>query len=81
MNEKDLQIILGRLNGLHASVLTIARALPPAVASEAAQKLQVASERVNADALASPIAEATVNEMERVMREFVFVLKAAAQDH
>lgn len=78
--EAELLLILGRVNGLHAAITVIARTLPPDVASEAARQLGEASERIHSDALASPVPDATVDEMRRVIEQLRFVLQAAAQD-
>lgn len=80
MNEalmKDLHLMLGRLNGLHAALVVIAGSLPPDAARAAAQKLRQSTEQVHADALALPIADLQVHEMHRVMQEMTGVLEAA----
>ncbi len=82
MNENlmnDLNLMLGRLNGLHAAVLTIARTLPAEQAQTAAAAMRDASEKVHSDALASPVSDTQINEMHRVMSEIAVVLQHAAQ--
>ena len=75
----DLHLMLGRINGLHAVVLNIARTLPPSQATEAAKALRSASEAIQADALATPTSDLQINEMARVMDEAARVLDAAAK--
>lgn len=82
MNEelmKDLHLMLGRLNGVHAALTVIAGSLPPAIAQAAASKLREGAERVHADALALPIADLQIQEMHRVMGELTMVLETAGQ--
>lgn len=79
MND-DLHVMLGRLDALHAVVLTIARSLPPEVAQQSADALQVASERVQADALASPKSDTQLAAMAEVLTGALHVLRSAAQD-
>lgn len=84
MNEetlKELQVVVGRLNAVHAGLCVIARALPAPVAQEAAKQMQAATERVHADALALPIPDAQVHEMHRVLEELTRILTAASQPH
>lgn len=84
MNENlmnDLHLMLGRLNGLHAAVLTIARTLPAAQAATAAAAMQEGAERVHSDALASPVSDVQITEMRRVLMEVTSVLQQAARDH
>lgn len=70
----NVEIILGRLNALHAAVHTLVRlnGQPP---STVATAMSDAAQRVVADALASPIPERMSREMQRVLEE----LSAAAQ--
>lgn len=80
MNEElmnDLQLMLGRLDGVHAALAVIAGSLPPDAARAAAAKLRAGSEPVIADALASPIADTRLQEMQRVMAELLMVLETA----
>lgn len=82
MNEellKDLNLMLGRLNGLHAAVAVIAGSLPAAAAQAAASKLREGAERAHADALALPVADIQIQEMLRVMRGLTMVLETANQ--
>ena len=75
----ELHTIIGRVNGLHAFCLTLAGAQPPATASIAATNLRSAMLRVEADAVASPIPDAHLNEMMRVMEQLHSVLHLASQ--
>jgi hypothetical protein len=76
--EANVAIMLGRLNGMHAVVLTVLREMPKPVASAAARALGVARQKVEADAVASPIPEATLHEMLAVIDQARQVLSAAA---
>jgi hypothetical protein len=73
----NLAITVGRLNAIHTAVLVIARALPREVASEAHARLAQASEAVTADALATPVPDALLEETQRVLAEVVRVLQHA----
>lgn len=82
MNEelmKDLQLMLGRLHGVHAALCVIAGSLPTTTAQAAAAQLRRGTEQVHADALASPVADVQIQEMHRVMRELTMVLETAGQ--
>lgn len=83
MNEnliEDLHLMLGRLNGLHAAILTIARTIPAEQAKVAASAIEGAAERVHADALASPVSDLQITEMRRVLMEIASVLQQAARN-
>ena len=77
----ELHVVIGRVNALHAFCAVIARSLPPTVAAIAEANLKDAHARVEADALASPIAEPHLQEMTRVLSELQHVLHAATQSH
>ncbi len=79
--EDEMALMLGRINGVHAACVVIARHLPAAVAAAAAQDMRRASEAVTADALALPIADLTRHEMERVMLEVAMILESAAHQN
>ena len=82
MNEelmRELHLVLGRLNGVHAALVVIAGSLPPSAALAAAAQLREGTERVHADALALPLADVQISEMHRVMRELTMVLETAGQ--
>lgn len=76
---RDLQLMLGRINAIHAAVVVIAGSLPAATAQAAATKLREGTERVHSDALASPVPDAVIQEMHRVMLELTMVLETANQ--
>lgn len=76
----ELHTIIGRVNGLHAFCLTLARSLPPATASVVATNLQNGFLRVEADAVASPVPDAHLHELTRVLEQLHSVLLLAAQD-
>lgn len=76
---KDLNLMLGRLNAVHAAICVICGSLPQSVAQVAAPKMRESTERVHADALALPIADGQVQEMHRVMAELTTLLESAAQ--
>ena len=77
--EKNLNITLGRVNGLHSLLYTIARELPPEVAAKCAESAEAAKEKIIADRVAAPVPDDMINEMNRVVAEGIFVLKAAAK--
>jgi hypothetical protein len=77
--EEALAITKGRVDGMHALLLTIARHLPPQIAAECAKQVEVAAERITADLLALPLPNATVEEVKRVMAQGAEVLKHAAK--
>ena len=77
----DLHIVMGRVNALHMFCCVIARSLPPSIAAVAKTNLRDAYQRVEADAIASPLQEAQLQELLRVTSELQRVLHAAAQDH
>lgn len=82
MNEeltKDLHLMLGRINGMHAALCVIAGSLPLSAAQAAAGQLRTGAERIHADALASPVADVQIQEMHRVMLELTMVLETAGQ--
>ncbi|MBC3906231.1 hypothetical protein [Undibacterium umbellatum] len=76
----DLQFTIGRVNGIHMLLLTIARALPHDVAAACVNELTLSVERAEADLLALPIADIAIQENIRVVREGIFVLSKAAQE-
>lgn len=75
----NMEIILGRLNALHVAVHTLVRTSgkTPAAMSSA---LSDAVQRVEADAVALPLPERTVEEMQRVLGELVQAARAASID-
>lgn len=75
----ELHTIIGRLNGLHTFCLALARSLPTATAEVVATNLQAALQRVEADAVASPIPENHLNELVRVLEQFDNVLRHCAE--
>ncbi len=75
----ELAVMLGRINALHEGLYVIARHLPQTVAMDAADDLRRAGEAVDADALASPVADVTLDEHQRVRRELVLILEAAVR--
>ena len=77
--EANLNICMGRLNALHAFCLALARSMPTATAAAIAPAIQQAFARVEADATASPLPDALVNEMSRVLGELSALVALAAQ--
>ena len=75
----DLNVVIGRVNALHTFCAVIARSLPPSIAAVAETNLRNAYQRVEADAVASPLPEAHLQELQRVTSELQRVLHAAAQ--
>jgi len=77
--EKNLNIMLGRVNGLHSLLYTIARELPPEIAVKCVEAAEAAEEKLIADSVAAPVPDDMIDEMNRVVAEGIFVLKAAAE--
>ena len=75
----NLHTVIGRVNALHTFCAVIARSLPASLAEVAASNLQSAYQRVEADAVASPLPEPHLQELLRVTSELHNVLVAASQ--
>jgi hypothetical protein len=75
----NLHNVMGRVNALHTFCVVIARSLPPEIATVAATNLSNAYKRVEADAVASPLPEAHLQELLRVTAELQRVLEAATR--
>lgn len=75
----DVEIILGRVNALHAFCMAIAESLPNETLAVAAQAMLVGYAKIEADALACPIPERTLQEMLRVMAELQTMLQTNSQ--
>lgn len=78
--KKSLDLMLGRLSALQVGLWVVAASLPPGAKQIAAMKMQEATERVHADALALPLPEAQVEEMHRLMLELTMILSTPAQE-
>lgn len=76
--KKSLDLMLGRLSALQVGLWVIAASLPPGAKQLAAAKMQEASERVHAEALALPLPETQVEEMHRLMLELATILNSPA---
>ncbi len=76
----EFGLMLGRINGVHAGLLSIARHLPTSVAAQCATDVRRAAEAIHADALACPVPDSTIAEMNRVLLELAGQLKAASLD-
>jgi hypothetical protein len=74
--EANLHIVLGRLNAVHAGLLVVAKHIPADKLAAAANEIRTSAEAIHADALATPIPESTLNEMQRVLHELAQVLLA-----
>lgn len=70
-------IALGRLNAVHTGLLVVAKYIPASSLSAAAREISHAAEAIHADALATPLPDAMVNEMQRVLLELANVLGVA----
>lgn len=70
----DLNIMMGRVDALHAFCAVIARSLPPDVASTAHSQISDAIPKINADLLAAPASDHRIEEMLRVLDELQGVL-------
>lgn len=73
----DLHTVIGRVNALHTFCVVMAASLPKSIATVAAKNLADAYLRVDADATASPLPEAHLQELLRVISELQRVLNAA----
>jgi hypothetical protein len=76
--EANLNIALGRINGLHALLYVIARSLPIDIAKVCAENAELAKEKVIADSVALPIPDSMMNEQIRVLEEGVKILRIAS---
>lgn len=77
--KNDLSFTIGKLNGIHMLLVTIARFLPPEVAAACAQELTRTIELAEADLIALPISDIAIQENIRVVRECLLVLQNAAE--
>lgn len=77
--KNNLLIAIGRINGIHAFSLTLARCLPSEVASKCAYALSEAIEKIEADLIALPVEEVLIEEQLRVTKQFLQVLHLASQ--
>lgn len=75
----EKELTLGRANGLNMAVLVMARGWGQP-ASELISHLEEAIERIEADALHLPLADATREETTRVARQILGVLHHAQGD-
>ena len=73
--QRDIEVILGRVNALHAFCMVMAETLPNETLAVAGKAMKTAYSKVEADALASPISENTLQEMLRVMAELQMMLQ------
>lgn len=76
--EGNVEIMLGRLNGLHEVVWHVIRQLPPDLAARIADEVERGHARSQADLIALPLAERTINEHQRMVSEGVQLLRAAS---
>lgn len=75
----ELEIMLGRLNALHVAVHTLVRTTAAPPATQAAALLD-AARRVEADAVASPLSQRTIDELQRVLHELAQAAQQRAQE-
>jgi hypothetical protein len=73
----DINIMMGRVDALHAFCAVIARSLPPPIASTAYNQISTAIPKINADLLAAPVSDHRIDEMLRVLGELQGVLLQA----
>lgn len=78
--KQSLDLMLGRLGALQVGLWMVAASLPPGAKKVAAAKMQEATERVHADALALPLPETQVEEMHRLMLELTMILNSPSQE-
>ncbi|WP_139791176.1 hypothetical protein [Chromobacterium violaceum] len=67
--EKEIQITLGRLNAVQATISVVNGTFPPDWASTCLKEMREAFVRIEADLIASNLPQEVVNEMIRVMNE------------
>ena len=79
MNLQDVELMLGRINGVHAGLVCIARFLTPQAAAAAAAEVARSAEAIHADGLDTPLTDPILAEQHRVLHELAFVLRKAAQ--
>lgn len=78
MTDPNIPIILGRLDGIHIILLTLARNLPPDIADRCLRQLRDSSLKIDADLNASPVPDTMILEMQRVIDAGAGVLQHAA---
>lgn len=74
----ELEIMLGRINGLHEVLWHLAGALPPELAARAIELIEQGHPKVQADLLAAPVAERTISEHQRIVAEALQILRGVA---
>lgn len=71
----NMEIALGRINAVHAGLLVVSKYIPKESLISAADEINQAAEAIHADALATPIPEALVDEMQRVLLQLAALLR------
>lgn len=71
----NMDIALGRINAVHAGLLVLSRYVPKESLIAAADEITHAAEAIHADALATPIPESLVDEMQRVLLQLSEVMR------
>jgi len=74
--QAELDIALGRINAVHAGLYIVAKHLPRESLGAALNELMQATESIRADAIASPLPDRMVDEMQRVLMELQMILAA-----
>jgi hypothetical protein len=74
--QANMDIALGRLNAVHAGLYVIAKHLPRESLGSVVKELEQATEAIHADAIASPLPDRMLDEMQRVLSELQMVLRA-----
>ena len=72
----NMNIVIGRVNAVHTGLLVAAKHMPKESLLAAANEINQAAEAIHADALATPLPEALLDEMQRVLLELAEVLRA-----
>lgn len=83
MNEETLkafQVLIGRVDALHAGLCVIARTLPAPIAQEAAQQIRLGAELAQADGLGHTASDIQLDETNRVLMQLASLLESVAQN-
>lgn len=71
----NMEIALGRINAVHAALLIVSKYIPKESLISAADEINQAAEAIHADAIATPIPDALVDEMQRVLLQLAALLR------
>ncbi|MBX9348706.1 hypothetical protein K5M36_16590 [Chromobacterium vaccinii] len=71
--EKEIQIILGRVNAVYATISVVNGTTPPERARTCLKEMREAYVRIEADLIASSLPQEVVSEIIRVMNEQILI--------